>query len=141
MINRILALAAAVILVTSCAPPRDASDKKLGKACLAAIKIMTEENTEMFVQHTSFKGEESHDGLTLRTVMIDARISVDKGAYQEKSYNCSFEEKTGPFGIGYSAKFYHMDMDGMQYGNFDGHVQGEFNELMKITNATDEVLY
>lgn len=140
MLYRISSLLAVVLIITSCAPARGASDKKLEKACLGAVTIMVEDGTELFPQNTSFKTEKSHDQLDLRTVMIEARISVNKGAYRVENYTCSFEEKSGPFGVGYSAKFYRMEMSGMQYGNFDGHIQGEFNDLMKITTAVDDVL-
>ena len=140
MSRHLVSLAILVFMTASCAPARDATDKKLEKACLAAVTALANEGTEIFPQNTAYRYEKSDDGLDLRTVMIEARTSVNKGAYRVSSYLCSFEEKSGPFGLGYSAKFHHMEESGMKYGNYKGEIHGDFNDLMKITNAMDGVL-
>lgn len=129
-----------LLVLASCAPARGDADKKLARACAAAVEVLAEPGTEIFIKDSFFNSSKASDGLDLRGVTIEARISVNKGAYRQKTYECAYEERFGPFNIGYSAKFHHMKMDGIEYGNIDGTISGDFNELMKITQATDDVL-
>lgn len=139
--RRILSTLALLLLVTGCGPSRSDADAKLDRACLAAANVMSPSGTEIFPEKSSFDKGTSSDGLKLRKVTISARVSVNKGAYSLRNFNCTFEESVGAFGIGYSARFHSLDMDnGTKYGNIDGTISGDFNEIAKISQTVDAVL-
>lgn len=138
---RFIACLLGVAALAACAPARPEADKNLAKACIAAVEVLAEPGTEFFIKDSFFNSKKSSDGLDLREVTVEAKISVNKGAFRLKTYECAFEERFGPFNVGYSAKFHHMKMNGIEYGNIDGSISGDFDELMKITQATDAVLF
>ncbi len=131
-----------ILTISACAPSREEADKKLLKACKAAVEAVSP-NKEVIhkILSQKFENKKSHDGLDLRVVTIEGKVTIGNSAYRRKTYRCSFEEKKGVFGIGYSADFWLLDRNGRMYGNVDGTIVGDFNDNLKINEAVSKILY
>jgi hypothetical protein len=129
------------LFLTGCAPDRTTADKKLAKACQAAVVALLSDDVDIEIQSTDFKNTMANDGYPLRLVVLNTYLSTDGGGYQDKSYQCAFSEDTGMFKMGYSVKVEYIDFDGEIYGKQDGLIQGDFQENEKITEAVDKVFF
>ena len=131
-----------LLTVVACAPSREEADKKLLKACKAAVEAVSPSREKIHkIISQKFEDKKSHDGLDLRVVTIEGKVTIGDGPYRKKKYTCSFEEKFGVFGIGYSVDFWLLDRDGDMYGNVDGTIMGDFNDNLKINQAVENILY
>ncbi len=141
MFRRFLPMLPVFILLSACAPSREEADAKLADACLAAVQAVSGNNVEIFIDKKSFASDTAADHTKLRVVVLESRISVDKSAYSQRRFSCTFEENVSAFGLAYSARFYNLDLDnGMKYGNINGVVTGDFNDIARIAHAVDDVL-
>lgn len=123
-----------LLLLASCGPNREMADKKITSACITAVKEVYDDSTIVIeVRDAKYIDDKTFDGAKLRTVKITANYTRDRGAIEEKKYTCSFTEISGFFG--YVPRFYHMEMDGTRYGNFDGVIEGDLMVMMKINRA------
>ncbi len=140
MKQRILFLTAITLsslLLASC-EDRAAEDTKLATACVAGLQAMYDPEDVIEIKQTSFLSEKSSENTNLRTVKIHAYYTHNHGTTEEKDYLCSFEE--GSSLLGFNPRFYHMDRDGMRYGNFDGVVDTNLSDIMKINQAVAPLL-
>lgn len=125
--------------LTACGKPdRKTADARLATACEAAVKVLYDSKDTLTIREKLFSDESSQDGLGLRTVKLFAHYVQDGGSIEAREYTCSFEERSGLFG--YLPKFYRMSKDGLKYGNFNGTIEGDFGDLIKIQEATEKVL-
>ena len=128
-------------MVTACgAPDRVSADRKLDKACQAAVQALLTGNDVIEVESTNFTDETAPDGATLRVVEAQAYVSYDGGGYEDQPYKCAFFENTGKFRMGYSAKVEYIEFEGEVYGKQDGVIEGTFEDNLKITEAVNSVL-
>jgi hypothetical protein len=132
------AIACLSMMLTGCGPSRKAADQKLSGACLAAVKAISDSGDTIELQNATF-GSEKQGDIDLRTVVLDAQFSHDRGIISEKTYTCTFEEHSGVFG--YKPEFYSMEKDGQKYGNFDGTIQGDLDTMTRINNAVTTALF
>jgi hypothetical protein len=128
-----------VLALSACGPTREEEDAKLLTACATTLKSMYEGDDTIEIKDKSFSSEKSPDATTLRTVKIHAYYTHNKGNIEEKDYVCSFEEDQGF--LGYSPRFYRMDMSGTKYGNYDGTIQGDLNDMIRINQAMVAALH
>jgi hypothetical protein len=133
-----LALSLAVSLAACGKPDRQTADAKLADACVAAVKALYAPEDTLTVKEKTFANDKSQDGTPLRTAKLTAHYVRNGGIIEQKEYSCSFEEKGGMFA--YQANFYRMTKDGMNYGNFNGSMEGDYGDLLKIQEATEGVL-
>ena len=119
-------------------PDRAAADKKLEAACLAGIKALYSSEDSIEVVNRGFGSEKAHDGANLRKVTLGATYVQGGGAVELRDYACWFEETTGI--MGYLPKFYRLEKDGEEYGNYDGTIRGGYAELLKLQQETEAVL-
>jgi len=129
---------ALVLTLASCGPGRAAADAKLSSACLAAVKMMHGPDDTYDIKDTVFQSEKSTEKTNLRVVRIHALYTQSHGVLQDKDYSCAFEETSGLFG--YKAAFYRMEFDDQKLGNFDGHITGDLDQMVKINQAMSEIL-
>lgn len=127
------------LMMASCKPSRDEADKKLALACINSIKALSDTTDFIEIQKTEFKSEKGNNDVSLRTVLLNAHFVHDGGVIVEKNYTCSYREQWNM--ISYMPEFYSLEKDGLQYGNFDGRLLGEMNDLIKINQETERVLY
>jgi hypothetical protein len=131
----LLALALPALCLAGCGPNRAAMDKTLSRACLAGVKSLYDEGDTFDVKKEEFSSEKSPEDSKLRTVRLHVYYTHNGGAIEEKDYACSFEESAGLFGFGSSTRFYRLDLAGEKYGNFDGTVYGDLNDMLKLSTA------
>ena len=129
----------AVLALAACGPTREQEDAKLFTACTAVVKSLYDPADTIEVKEKSFFSEKSPDQTNLRTVKIHAYYTHDRGIIEEKDYVCSFEENPGF--IGYAPRFYRMDKAGTKYGNYDGTIEGDLQDMIKINQAMVAALH
>ena len=128
----------ALLTATGCGPNREDADRQLQRACTAALKAVYGSNDTLEVKEAAFTAEQSTEDTPLRVVTINAFYTHNGGIVEEKDYMCAFEEQ---FGIwGYDARFYRLDRDGAKYGNFDGVVHGDLQDMIRINQAVTAML-
>lgn len=121
-------------VVTACGPSAGAIDKKLAKACEESVKIFLAETDRLEVKKSSFSSDKGFNNLPLRIVKLDTHLAHENEAPQEKTYTCSYSQQLTMLDKG--VEFYSMEMGGSRYGNFDGHIEGEMTDLLKIAEVT-----
>ena len=139
MFRRSLLVVLLALTVTSCVPPRAQRDRKLAKACEAAVKSVADKGEDIVFNTRTFNTVQSSQGVNLRQVTLHAEMSYDNGAYQEKTYTCWFDEDTNII-FGWQPKLDHMDRDGVKYGNINGQIEGDYDDMLKINQAVQGVL-
>lgn len=137
--KRFLLTAVLCLAVAGCAPSREARDQKLYQACIASINALSYGELVFEDEKKLFASETAHDGIPLRRVTIEADVSEDSSAYDRKTYTCWFEDRTTMFG--WQAKFHHMEFDSRKLGNYEGTIKGDFQDMMKINEVTEGILY
>jgi hypothetical protein len=123
----------AALLLAGCGPSREQTDAKIFSACTTVLKSLYEPGDNIDVKEKTFSSEKLGDGTSLRIVKIRAYFSHDQGIIEEKNYTCTFSETSGLFG--YNPAFYSLDRDGMKYGNFNGTIEGDMQDMIKINDA------
>ena len=119
-------------------PDRKTADIKLLDACVAAVKILYSPEDTFDIKEKSFSKDKEKNGLELRKVHVMAHYVQNGGYIQMKEYNCWFEEVSGF--MGFSQKFHRLEKDGQRFGNFDGTMEGDFQDLLKIQDAMEVIL-
>lgn len=137
--KRFLLTAVLCLAVAGCAPSREARDQKLYQACIASVKALSYGELVFEDEKKLFADETAYNGVTLRRVTIEADVSEDSSAYDRKTYTCWFEDRTTMFG--WQAKFHHMEFDGRRLGNYEGTLKGDLQDMMKINDVTEGILY
>lgn len=119
-------------------PDRKTADQNLLRACETIVKTLYAPEDSLEIQEKSFSDDKSHDGLELRKVHFMAHYVRNGGYIEAKEYNCWFEERVGF--MGYLPKFFRLEKDGERYGNFGGTVEGDYSELLKIQQVSEDIL-
>lgn len=133
-----VAFVCCTMMVSACGPNRAAKDARLQEACLTAIRSLYDQNDVIELQETSFSSATSPENTKLRVVSFRAHYVHNHGIIQQKNYSCSFEEPL--FAIFSDARFYNVDRAGLKIGNFDGNVEGSFEDIATLNKITDDVL-
>jgi hypothetical protein len=128
-----------VLALSACGPSREVEDGKLLTACTTVLQSLYDPDDTIEVKQKSFLSEKSPEDSSLSTVKIHAYYTHAHGVVEEKDYVCSFEENPGIFG--YAPRFYRLDKAGTKYGNFDGTIEGDLNDMIKINQAMVAALH
>lgn len=124
--------------LAACGPGREAHDKRLAEACVAALKVMYPAEDAIELKSASFSNEKSPDDTKLRTAKIYAHYIRNRGLIEDKTYTCSFEETPAIFG--YQARFYRLDRDGLKLGVYDGIMNGDLGDILKVNDVVTKIL-
>lgn len=125
--------------LAACSVSREQEDAKLLTACTTVAQSLYDPGDTIEVKGKTYVSEKSPDDTNLRTVNIHAYYTHNQGVVEEKDYSCSFEENPGIFG--YAPRFYRMDLAGKKYGNFNGTIEGDLNDMIKINSAMVAALH
>jgi len=128
-----------LLLLTACVPSREEADSKLADACQAEIKATLDAKESITVGKASYAFAKSYDGAGLRVVTLDAKYTSGDNEPENKTYTCSYTEEWSFFS--YLPEFYNLQKGDEKFGNVNGTITGDTNILVKINDATENVLH
>ncbi len=129
----------AVALLTGCGS-REEADAKLGRGCEAAAKAMLAkpDSDRKIDKITSTKFGVS-DGYRLVTIGAVVK-NKDYGYENEESFQCKFEESSGPFGLSWKAALVQLRYGDKVYGSEGGELYGSVEDQMALTAAVEAAM-
>lgn len=122
------------LILTGC---QDDSEKKLARGCEAAVKVMLAKE-KYDRQIDAFKDGQfgMSDGfklVTINTVTKTKEFNNEK----DESFECKFEETSGPFQLGWRASLVQIKIDDVIYGSEGGEIYGSIEDQLAITAAVE----
>jgi hypothetical protein len=113
------------------------SESKLARGCEAGIKIML--NKDQFdrqIETVKDKKISMSDGFKL--VTIDGVTKTKEFSnLKDESFECKFEETSGPFGLGWRASLVQLKIDDVVYGSEGGEIYGSIEDQLALTAAVE----
>ena len=133
--KKILLISAGLaIFLTGC---QDDSEKKLARGCEAAIKVMlNKEQYERQIESIKSSKLGMSDGFRLVTINTVTKTKEFSNPNDE-SFECKFEETSGPFGLGWRASLVNLKIDDVVYGSEGGEIYGSIEDQLAITTAVE----
>ena len=129
-----------LLLLTACAPSRNAADTKLAAACLASVKASFADDKENVTpKSATYSSDKAYDGSRLRVVTLKAAYTYGASEPEDKTYICTYTEEWSLFS--WLPEFYYLQKDTEKIGNVNGTVTGDPEVIAKITEANDRVLH
>lgn len=124
-------------VLTGC---QDNSKKRLAHGCEAAVKIMLNKE-EYKRQIDSIKSSKLGMSDGYRLVTIDTVTKTKEFSNpQDESFECKFEETTGPFGLGWRASLVNLKIDDVIYGSEGGEIYGSIEDQLALTAAVESAM-
>jgi hypothetical protein len=130
----------ALTLLSGCGS-REEAEAKLARGCEAAAKSMLAKDSYDH-QIDSIKGKTfgKSDGFTL--VTITANTKNKEYEYEnEESFQCKFEESTGPFGMNWKGALVQVKIGDDVYGSEGGELFGTVEDQMALTAAVEAAMH
>jgi hypothetical protein len=129
----------ALTLLSGCGS-REEVEAKLGRGCEAAAKSMLNKDQydHQIDRVTSTKFGKS-DGFTL--VTVDTVIKNKQYGYENpETFECKFEESTGPFGLNWQGALVQLKIGEEVYGSDGGQLYGTVEDQMALTAAVEAAM-
>ncbi|MCD8563299.1 MAG: hypothetical protein LRY54_04555 [Alphaproteobacteria bacterium] len=131
------------LTLVACGFDRDAQDKKLVKACQAAVEYILPEKASIdSVNNTVFGFSETlGNGKNYRTVTLSVSQKNDEWYKTDKDYECVFIESLNIGGFSMKSDLYQVKDGETVYGRDDkGNVIGDLNHWLGLNDKAKDAM-
>lgn len=129
----------ALTLLTGCGS-REAAETKLARGCEAAAKAMlNKEQYDHQIDAVTSKKFGKSEGFTLVTIDTNTK-NKEYGYENPETFQCKFEESSGPFGLNWKAALVQLKVGEDVYGSEGGQLYGTVEDQMALTAAVESAM-
>lgn len=129
----------ALTLLTGCGA-REEAEAKLARGCEAAAKSMlAKDNYDRQIDSVKSKKFGKSDGFTLVTIETNTK-NKEYEYDSDESFQCKFQESTGPFGLNWKAALVQVKVGDDVYGSEGGELYGTVEDQMALTAAVESAM-
>ncbi len=129
----------AVAVLTGCGS-REQAETKLARGCEAAAKSMlNKDQYDHQIEKVTGQKFGKSDGFTLVTVDTVTK-NKQYGFENPETFQCKFEESSGPFGMSWKAALVQVKIGEDVYGSDGGQLFGSVEDQMALTAAVEAAM-
>jgi hypothetical protein len=137
MKNVLLISTGLVLILTGC---QNDSEKRLARGCEAAAKVMlAKEKYDRQIDSIKSSKLGMSDGFRLVTINTVTKTKEFSNP-QDESFECKFEESSGPFGFAWRAALVQIKIDDVIYGSEGGEIYGSIEDQLALTAAVESAM-
>lgn len=126
-------------LLTGCGS-NEANNAKLARGCEAAVKVMLNKDTyDRQIDAVKDKRFGMSDGFRLVTLKTVTK-NKSYGYQNDETFDCKFEESSGPFGLSWKAALVQVKIGDDVYGSEGGQLFGTVEDQMALTAAVESAM-
>ena len=129
----------ALTLLSGCGS-REQAETKLVRGCEAAAKSMlNKDQYDRQIEKVTGQKFGKSDGFTL--VTVDATTKNKQYGFENpETFECKFEESSGPFGMSWKAALVQLKVGADVYGSDGGQLFGSVEDQMALTAAVEAAM-